>query len=163
MKKMEISIFHISCYRSCTMIWTASICCLEWIWTKTLVLLVQLLKIRSSCTKLLFMKFWDMISSLRAFWMMVMILKALGYHLWVIWVLTWSIWSRFLGMAWFVAFMKFWWILKYDFVLGQVFGVYDDLDIFKSSFRMCLRSDQALVLAGFEIRFWNAWFSWLLA
>lgn len=37
-----------ACYRSCFMIWKASICHLEWFCAKTLVLLVQVLEVRSS-------------------------------------------------------------------------------------------------------------------
>lgn len=54
--KMEISIFSNSCYRSCLMTWKASICCLEWIWSKKLMLLAQVLRIRSSCGKMHFLE-----------------------------------------------------------------------------------------------------------
>lgn len=58
--KMVISILHNSCYRWWISIWTASIWCLEWIWVKSLITLVQLSRFRSSCGKLDFYEIWEL-------------------------------------------------------------------------------------------------------
>ena len=52
--KNGILIMHNSCYRSSLSIWAASKWCLEWIWSKRMDLLVQVLENWSLCVKLHF-------------------------------------------------------------------------------------------------------------
>lgn len=57
---MEISIFHISCYRCYVMIWRASIWCLEWIWVESLITLVQVSRFSISSGKFDFHEIWEL-------------------------------------------------------------------------------------------------------
>lgn len=131
--KMEILIFHFACYRSCFMIWKASICYLEWIWTKTLRLLVQVFEIRCSCGKMHFLEILEGDFEFDGFSddcddpksSRVSFMSDLNAHFVHFGKISWD------GLI--CSFLQFWLILRYDLVLCLCLGVYGGLIIFKSS------------------------------
>lgn len=97
----------ISCYRSGSRIRTPSICCMEWFWSKTWMVLAQKLEVCISCHELhFFCEICKVIFGYSVSKLISITLTVHALHLECVWVFIWRFWPMIWRNASFMLKME---------------------------------------------------------